>query len=107
MTDPQDPTSIDWRKGEIVVTAMSTRPISSVTGEILQFSAEALESMAEQVRPGFVPMVLEHLSLLPPVGLWHDADVLVADDGARELVLRGHALQILRPLSADPDPFTV
>jgi hypothetical protein len=108
MADSEDePEAMEWRDAEIVVKAMSTRPIGTATGEIVVFTQGALEDVAEQVRSGFVPIVIEHLSLLPPAGRWHDAEVVVADDGASELVLRGHPFRTLRPVGADPDPWTL
>jgi hypothetical protein len=96
---------IDWREGDIVVKGMSTRPVHVESGEVVRFTREALEGMAEQVRTGFVPMTLEHLSILPPMGRWYEAEIVTAEDGADELLLYGRNLRRLRPLGADPDPW--
>jgi hypothetical protein len=61
--------------------------------------------MIEQVESAFIPMTLEHLSFLPPVGRWHSGEIIKAEDGADELILRGRYLKRLRPVDADPDPW--
>jgi hypothetical protein len=99
---PTDLGGIEWRDAEIVANAMSTRPVHTETGVVV-FTAAALEGVAKQIRESFVPISIEHLSILPPVGLWHDAEVVIAEDGASELILRGHPLRNLRPVGKDPD----
>jgi hypothetical protein len=94
-----------WREAEVVAKAGSTRPVTMVSGELVVFTKAALEGIAEQVRTRFVVMQIEHLAVLPPVGRWHDADIVTADDGADELVLRGRLFTPLRPVGADPDPW--
>jgi hypothetical protein len=79
----------------------------SSTGEVVRLSLEALEGMAEQVRTGFIPIVIEHLSILPPSGRWHHAEIVEADDGAQELVLRGRLFRTLSPSGDDPDPLAL
>jgi len=97
--------AIEWREGEVVATGMSTRPVRSSSGEIVRFTREALEGMVEQVQSSFISMSIEHLSLIPPAGRWHSAEVVTADDGAEELVLHGHTFRTLHPVGDDPDPW--
>jgi hypothetical protein len=99
--------TVEWRESDVVAKGMSTRPVRLATGEVVRFTREALEGMAEQVRTGFIPIVIEHLSLLPPSGRWHSAEVVTADDGADELVLYGHTFRTLRPVGEDPDPWAL
>lgn len=96
-----------WRDGSIVGKVASTRPTRLRSGQTVVVTRPALEGIAEQVRTGFIPMNVEHLSLFPPIGRWYDADVVTADDGAGELVLQGKLLRRLVPVDADPDPWRV
>jgi hypothetical protein len=95
--------AIEWDEGALVAKGMSTRPVHTADGTIVQFTREALEGAAQQVQSGFIPIVIEHLSLLPPAGRWHSAEVVTAEDGADELVMQGHLFRTLRPTGADPD----
>jgi hypothetical protein len=76
-------------------------------GEMVRFTRSALDGMAEQVQCGFIPIVIEHLCLLPPCGRWHSAKVVAADDGADELILYGRLFRTLHPVGADPDLWTL
>jgi hypothetical protein len=98
-----------WEDDDVVVKAASTRPMRPTSGEgpMVVFAREALESVARQVETGFVGMSVEHLEILPPVGRWYAAELVTADDGADELILRGRLLQRVRPSGADPDPWQV
>jgi hypothetical protein len=88
---------------DMVAKAASTRLVPLATGEMVRFTRDALESIIEHVERGFVPMTLEHLTFLPPVGRWHSGELVMAEDGADELILRGRYLTRLRPVDADPD----
>jgi hypothetical protein len=79
--------------------------VQLTTGERVAFTREALEGIVEQVESRFIPMSVEHLSFLPPVGRWHKGEIIQADDGAQELILRGRYLKRLHPVNADPDPW--
>jgi hypothetical protein len=94
-----------WEDTEPIAKALTTRPFVSTEGVVTQFSRDALDDMAEQVRLGFVLMSIEHLSFLPPVGRWRSAEVVTADDGAAELLLRGKWFRTLAPAGPDPNPW--
>jgi hypothetical protein len=97
--------TVEWRESENVTMAATTRPVRTANGEIVRFAREALDGMAEQVNNGFVPIVIEHFTLLPPAGRWREAVVVEADDGHHELILRGRLFRTLSPVGADPDPW--
>jgi hypothetical protein len=62
--------------------------------------------MIRQVRSGFVPLLLEHLEYLPPIGRWTDGYLADTDDGEAELVLLGGQLRHLVQGDANAaDPF--
>lgn len=95
--------SEDWEASDYVARAMSTRPAQiEGTDYITVVTREALEGMAAQVAEGFVPILIEHLSYIPPIGRWHSAEVIEAPDGEFELELRGSALRQLVPVGDDP-----
>jgi hypothetical protein len=70
---------------------------------MVAFAPQALEGMADQVRSGYVTITAEHLTLVPPIGRWRDAEVVTADDGAKELIMYGRAFPMLRPVGKDPE----
>jgi hypothetical protein len=47
----------------------------------VNFSREALESAAQQVATGFIPMSVEHLSYLPPRGRITRAEIETDAEG--------------------------
>jgi hypothetical protein len=99
----------DWAESEIVIRAMSTRPVQ-IHGESHRTAVarEALESMIVQARDGFIPMTREHLDFLPPIGRWHDGRLVEANDGATELELIGRPLRFYVPTCPDPtDPIAL
>jgi hypothetical protein len=82
---------------------MSTRPVRiEGTDYITRVTREALDGMASQVAEGFIPITVEHLSYIPPIGRWHSADVIEAPDGECDLELRGTTLRQLVPVGDDP-----
>jgi hypothetical protein len=104
VSEPVDTTA--WGPDDdMVAKAGSTRMVQLATGERVAFSREALEGVIEQVESRFIPMTLEHLTFLPPVGRWHSGEIIKAADGADELILRGRYLKRLHPVGADPDPW--
>lgn len=98
--------SIDWEESAFRARAVSTRAVR-IAGENheTRFTREALEGMARQVRHRFVAITIEHLDYVPPMGRWHEAEVVQADDGEFELEMYGRPLRQLIPVSGDPpDP---
>jgi len=80
-------------RDDVVVRGLSTRPVK-LRGEsyVVRFTREALVGMTEQVRSGFVLMNVEHLSYLPPIGRWYQAEVEDDEEGESELVMYGRRL---------------
>jgi hypothetical protein len=85
---------------------MSTRGAQLTSGEQVRFTREALDSLAQQVGSGFVPMATEHLTYLPPRGRLTRAEVVTDETGESELVLYGEDLPVhaAKNLSLDPGP---
>ncbi len=96
-----------WEKKSLVIRAASTRTVELPTGERVRFAKEALEGVANQVRSSFLPMHVEHLTVLPPIGRWVDAQVVEADDGEFELLMEGEYLPQLVRSGEDFDPFAL
>jgi hypothetical protein len=72
---------------------VSTRPIQARgDGHVTKFASECLYDMARQVRTGCVWLNVEHLSVLPPLGRWRDAQVELCEDGEEELFFTGGEL---------------
>jgi hypothetical protein len=96
--------SDEWVPSDYVARAMSTRQVRVAgTDHITQVTREALEGAAAQVSEGaFLPMTIEHLDYIPPIGRWHSAEVVEAPDGEFELELRGSSLRQLVPAGDDP-----
>jgi hypothetical protein len=95
--------SEEWTPSAYVARAMSTRPVQiKGTDYTTVVTREALEGMAAQVAADFIPIVIEHLSYIPPIGRWHSGEVIQAPDGEFELELRGSALRQLVPADEDP-----
>lgn len=91
---------------DIVARAATTRPFR-IPGETwtTRLTREALEGIIDQVTKGFVPMNVEHLDYLPPVGRWHGGTLIGCEDGETELQLRGRMLPQYLPSGDDPpDP---
>lgn len=63
---------------------------------------EALEDALAQARSGFIPITIEHLDYLPPIGRWSDGRLILCEDGETELELHGRRLAQLVPVAADP-----
>ncbi len=98
----------DWRETAWVARALSTRPVQ-IPGErhITRVSRQAMESALAQARTGFIPIMVEHLDYLPPIGRWCDGRLVDCDDGETELELHGRRLAQLAPVAADPpDPLS-
>jgi hypothetical protein len=96
-----------WENKRIVIRAGSTRTVELTTGERVRFAKEALEGVASQVRSSFLPMHVEHLAVLPPVGRWVDAKVVEADDGEFELLMEGELIPQLVHRGEDFDPLAL
>src|SRR5579859_5367302 len=77
-------------------SGVSTRTVQLTTGELVNFSREALESAAEQAAAGFIPMGVEHLSYLPPRGRITRAEIETDAEGQADLVVYGQDLKFLR-----------
>lgn len=94
---------------DLRVHAGSTRVVTlrGRGGERVAFSREALEGMARQAREHFIPMTVEHLDFLPPIGRWRDGELVTAQDGETDLFLVGGPLRQLVPAGEDPDPFSM
>lgn len=97
--------SSSFERSQIVAKAASTRPVHLASGEVVAFTQQALEGILEQVSSGFIPMVYEHLSILPPMGRWVRGEITTADDGAQELLLFGEPLIQFRATGEIIDPF--
>jgi hypothetical protein len=94
-----------WASADVVAKMASTRVVTLAGGEYaVSFARSALEDIAEQIRTRFIPITVEHFSLLPPVGRWYAAEVVAAPDGAYELLAHGRYLRHLHPAGTDPDP---
>jgi hypothetical protein len=90
---------------DVVVTRAATiRLVQLTTGKMVRFAPEALEGIIAQVETQFIPMNIEHLSYLPPIGRWQSGELTTAEDGEQELTLRGRYLRRLQPAGKDPDP---
>jgi hypothetical protein len=89
-----------WVQSDYVARAMSTRPVQIEGTDYI--TREALDGMAAQVAEGFIPITVEHLSYIPPIGRWHSAEVIEAPDGEFDLELRGSPLRQLVPVGHDP-----
>jgi hypothetical protein len=89
-----------------IYPGMSTRGAQVASGEQVRFSRETLDSVAQQVGSGFVPMGTEHLTYLPPRGRLTRAEVVTDEAGESELVLYGKDLPVhaAGSLSLDPAP---
>jgi hypothetical protein len=93
-----------WEQDDDIVARVgSTRPTQLANGELVSFAREALEDALAQVENGYVPMNFEHLQLFPPIGRWYAGEIVRADDGEDELLLRGRFLRRLRPEGDDPN----
>lgn len=92
-----------WAETGWVARAMSTRPVQ-IPGDdhITVVTRDALDGMLSQVREGFIPITIEHLDYVPPIGRWHDGRLVDADDGETELELHGRRLTQLVPANHDP-----
>lgn len=101
--------SEEWTATDYVARAISTRPVEiEGTDHMTVVTRDALDGMAAQIAEGFIPIVVEHLSYIPPIGRWHTGEVVEAPDGEFELELRGSALRQLVPVGDDPpDPLAV
>jgi hypothetical protein len=95
--------ALEWKDDDVVVKAGSTRPVTLSTGEVVRFAPEALADIADQIATKFIPMNVEHLGMLPPVGRWHEGEIVTAEDGAEELLLRGRLLPRRVPVGLDPN----
>jgi hypothetical protein len=92
-----------WAPSDYVARAMSTRPVRiEGTDHMTRATREALDGMAAQVADAFIPITVEHLSYIPPIGRWHSAAVIEAPDGEFDLELRGTTLPQLVPVGDDP-----
>jgi hypothetical protein len=76
------------------MAGVTTRPVTLPSGEVVRFTREALEGMAEQVKSAsFIPITAEHLSFMPPIGNMDDAEVIILADGHFELIVTGEFLE--------------
>ena len=91
---------------QLRVQALSTRDITLSTGERYRFAPEALIDMLAQVRANSIPMVAEHLHILPPMGRWFDGEVVTADDGEQDLYLLGEPLRLFRLQAGEEEKLT-
>jgi hypothetical protein len=96
----------DWKEEPLLWRGASTRLVELSTGEKIRFTRGALEGMARQVQAG-IPMHVEHLTILPPVGLWFDAIVVEAADGEHELWMKGEYVSHYSPKGEDFEPFAL
>jgi len=71
---------------------ISTRTVRLSDGSFVSFAAEAVADSVEQVRQSPLPLVVEHLNYLPPLGWITDGEVVVGSDGESDAVWRGHAI---------------
>jgi hypothetical protein len=72
---------------------LSTRPIQARGDDhVTKFASGCLHDMTRQVRDGYVWLSVEHLSVLPPLGRWRDAQVELCEDGEEELFFTGEDL---------------
>lgn len=94
-----------FKEADIVSKTASTRPVRLASGEVVRFARSALEDLIDQTHRNFVAMNVEHLTLLPPIGVWDGGEIIRADDGEDELVLYGRYLKTLVPTGADPSFF--
>lgn len=111
MTDDQAPPPEDTavELSDLRVHAGSTRAVTlrGRGGERVSFAREALEGMAQQARDRFVPISIEHLDFLPPIGRWRDGELVSTPDGETDLYLVGGPLRQLVPVGPDPDPLSL
>jgi len=71
---------------------LTTRAVRLRDGEAVSFAPEALDSVAEHIGETYVPLVIEHLHYLPPMGRMVGARVEVTEDGERNLYAREELL---------------
>ena len=72
----------------IEIVFATTRPSELASGEFMQFSREALESYAQQINSGrFLPVNIEHLTFLPPVGRLTAARIQQTDNNELDLIV--------------------
>lgn len=90
---------------KITAGGPTTRTVELPSGERFRFTKEALAGMADQTREQFIPMNIEHLTLMPPIGRWYDAEVVDLDDGESQLVMHGAAITHFDATDDLPDPF--
>lgn len=94
-----------YEKRRIVAHGPSTRVVELTTGEKVSFAPEALHDIVRQAREGFIPMNIEHLNMLPPVGRWSDGEVKLLEDGEQQVLLYGEMLDQYVASVDIEDPF--
>lgn len=57
----------------------TTRPTTLTSGDRIAFTKEALEQAVADINTGFMPMPVEHLSYLPPIGRVAEGELIEAD----------------------------
>jgi hypothetical protein len=75
------------------VTGFSTRTVRLTTGERVAFAPEALTDALRQVRERPVPVIREHLTFLPPLGILTDGEIRDLPDGEQQVVFLGESVK--------------
>ncbi|MEU5727178.1 hypothetical protein ABZ783_35980 [Micromonospora sp. NPDC047738] len=95
----------------VMRTGVTTRTITLRSGERYSFAREALDDTVRQVESRFIPMAVEHLSYLPPLGRIYRAEVVEDDTGHADLIFRARELHrrrsrdlTLREIPVDGEP---
>lgn len=80
-------------KKMLIKSGLTTRTISIRTGERYAFTRGALEKGLEDAKSGYIPMVEEHLSYLPPFGRLDGGYIEEDDEGHCELFFYAKSLR--------------
>jgi hypothetical protein len=69
-----------------------------------RFSESFLQQAVDQAKNSFIAIDVEHLSFISPLGRVYDGEIVVADDGEKEVVFKGRELPQFVSSGSEDDP---
>lgn len=92
MTSQEETQTADEQQWKMILA--STRPVR-LRGDnhVTQFTRSSLDDAAEQVHHNYVPLRVEHLSFMPPIGIMNTAEVQETEDGEAELCVSATSIK--------------